>query len=186
MRNTLTILLIQISLLCFGNTVKVVRVIDGDTFEIESGEKVRMIGINTPEISDIYGKEAKYYLSNLILNKTVELKTDNISKNHDRYQRLLRYVILDGVDINKLMISEGYAFAYLKYRFGELNNYKQTQIKARAENKGIWGNSKDQVFVKKQENKKPLNWKDISPKSYFITSLIIILLLIGFYSYYKN
>ena len=47
-----------------------------------------MIGINTPEISDIYGKYAKYYLSNLNLNKTVELKTDNISKNRDRYQRL--------------------------------------------------------------------------------------------------
>jgi micrococcal nuclease len=180
LRKILTILFIQISLLCFGNTVKVVRVIDGDTFEIESGEKVRMIGINTPEISDIYGKEAKYYLSNLILNKTVELKSDNISKNRDRYQRLLRYVILDGIDINKLMISDGYAFAYLKYRFAESNIYKQAQIKARAENKGIWGNSKDQGIVKKKEK------KEISPKSYFIISLVIILLLIGFYSYYKN
>ena len=186
MRKILTILFIQISLLCFGNTVKVVRVIDGDTFEIETGEKVRMIGINTPEISDIFGKEAKQHLSDLILNKSVELQSDNISKDRDRYQRLLRYVILDGVDINKIMISDGFAFAYLKYRFGKKNNYKQAQIQSREANKGIWGNSSNQTSLKKQEKKETTNWKNISPKSYFIGTLVFILLLIGFYTYYKK
>lgn len=186
MRKILTILFIQFTLLCFANKVKVVRVIDGDTFEIESGEKVRMIGINTPEISDIFGKEAKYYLSELILNKTVELQSDNISKDRDRYQRLLRYVILDGTDINKLLIADGFAFAYLKYRFGKKNNYKQAQIQARAENKGIWGNSNNQVHINKQEKKETSNWKNISAKSYFIMSLVFILVFIGFYSYYKK
>lgn len=47
-----------------------------------------MIGINTPEILDIYGKDAMCFLSNLIFNKTVELETDNITKNRDRYHRL--------------------------------------------------------------------------------------------------
>ncbi len=85
------------------------RIIDGDTFETETGEKVRLIGINAPEISDIFGQEAKQYLSDLIENKIVELQSDNISNDRDRYQRLLRYVILDGVDINKKMVSDGFA-----------------------------------------------------------------------------
>ncbi len=113
---------------CFGTTTKVTRVIDGDTFETETGEKVRLIGINAPEISDIFGQEAKQYLSDLILNKTVELQSDNISNDRDRYQRLLRYIILDGVDINKKMISDGFAFAYLKYHFSNSSEYEQAQI----------------------------------------------------------
>ena len=87
------------------------RIIDGDTFETESGEKVRLIGINAPEISDIFGQEAKLHLANLIDGKTIDLQSDNISKNRDRYSRLLRYVFLDNTDINKQMISDGFAFA---------------------------------------------------------------------------
>ena len=48
------------------------------------------------------------------MSKTVELQRDEISKDKDRYERLLRYVILEGIDINKKMIFEGYLFAYLK------------------------------------------------------------------------
>jgi micrococcal nuclease len=166
--------------------VKVTRIIDGDTFEIETGEKVRMIGINTPEISDVYGKEAKYYLSELILNKNIELQTDNISKDRDRYQRLLRYVILDGVDLNKKMIEDGFAFAYLKYRFEKSNSYEKTQILAREQNRGIWGDSNNQLPENKKPKKESSNLKNISPKTYFIGSLLLILLLIGFYTYYKN
>jgi endonuclease YncB( thermonuclease family) len=57
------------TLVCFGTTTKVTRIIDGDTFETETGEKVRLIGINAPEISDIFGQEAKQHLANLIDQK---------------------------------------------------------------------------------------------------------------------
>src|SRR5699024_5466472 len=104
---------------CFATQTKVTRVIDGDTFEIESGEKVRLIGINAPEMSDFYGLEAKEHLTDLIENKSVYLQPDNISNDRDRYQRLLRYVIIGGIDVNKKMISDGFAFAYLKYKFSK-------------------------------------------------------------------
>jgi micrococcal nuclease len=75
MRQTITYILLLTTFVCFGTTTKVTRIIDGDTFETETGEKVRLIGINAPEISDIFGQEAKQYLSDLIENKTVDLQS---------------------------------------------------------------------------------------------------------------
>lgn len=186
MKQIFTFLIILTTVFCYSNTIKAVRIIDGDTFETETGEKVRMIGINAPEISDIFGQEAKQYLSDLIYNKVVELQTDNISKNRDRYQRLLRYVIIDGIDINKKMISDGFAFAYLKYHFSKSNDYEQAQIQAKETNKGIWGNSQSETIIKEQKNEENSFWQSLSPKAYFISSMVFILLLIGFYSYFKK
>lgn len=186
MRQTLTYILLFTTFVCFGTTTKVARIIDGDTFETETGEKVRLIGINTPEISDIFGQDAKQYLSYLIKNKTVELERDNISNDRDRYQRLLRYVILDGVDINKKMISDGFAFAYLKYKFTKSSDYEQAQIQARETNKGIWGDSKKETIINAQEKKELDFWQNLSPKAYFVGSLVIILLLVGLFTYFKK
>lgn len=130
LRQILTYILLFATFTCLATQTKVTRVIDGDTFETESGEKVRLIGINAPEISDFYGLEAKRYLKNLVENKVVDLQTDNISNDKDRYQRLLRYVIIDGIDVNKKMVSDGYAFAYLKYKFSKSDLYENAQIKA--------------------------------------------------------
>lgn len=171
---------------CFGTTTKVTRIIDGDTFETETGEKVRLIGINAPEISDIFGQEAKQYLSHLILDKNVELQSDNISNDRDRYQRLLRYIIVDGIDINKKMVSDGFAFAYLKYHFSKSTDYEQAQIKARETNKGIWGDNKMETIIKEQEKKQTSFWKDLSPKAYLVGFLVIILLLVGLFTYFKK
>jgi micrococcal nuclease len=163
------------SIVCYGATTHVIRVIDGDTFETDSGDKVRMIGINAPEISDIFGLEAKKYLSGLILNKKVELKSDNYSRNKDRYQRLLRYVFIDNVDINKKMILEGYAFANLKYNFNKSNSYKKSQILAKELRKGFWGGVKNQYFT----------LKNYDFKTYVVSFLLILLIFIGLFNYYK-
>jgi micrococcal nuclease len=186
MRQAITYILLLTVLVCFGTTTKVTRIIDGDTFETEIGEKVRLIGINTPEISDIFGQEAKQYLSDLILNKSVELQTDNILNDRDLYQRLLRYVILDGVDINKKMVSDGFAFAYLKYHFSKSTDYEQAQILSRKANKGIWGDSKKEINIKEQEKKETKFLQDLSPKAYFVGSLVLILLLVGLYNYFRK
>ena len=66
MKQAFVIILTLSALVCFGTPAKVTRIIDGDTFETETGEKVRLIGINAPEISDIYGQEAKEHLASLI------------------------------------------------------------------------------------------------------------------------
>jgi micrococcal nuclease len=186
MRQITIYLLLLSTFVCFGTPIKVTRIIDGDTFETETGEKVRLIGINTPEISDIYGQEAKKYLSYLIENKTVDLQADNISNDRDRYQRLLRYVILNGVDINKKMVSDGFAFAYLKYKFSKSIDYKQAQLEAQETNNGIWGDSKKKTIFKEQEEKETSFWKDISLKAYFVGSSVIILLLVGFITYFRK
>jgi micrococcal nuclease len=186
MRLTITYILLLTTFVCYGTTTKVTRVIDGDTFETETGEKVRLIGINAPEISDIFGQKAKQYLSDLIANKTVGLQTDNISNDRDRYQRLLRYVILDGVDINKKMVADGFAFAYLKYHFSKSTDYEQAQILSREANKGIWGDSKKETIINEQEKKETLFWQDLSPKAYFVGSLVVILLFVGFYTYSRK
>jgi micrococcal nuclease len=163
----------------------VVRIIDGDTFETETGEKVRLIGINAPELSDIYGEEAKQHLMFLIGDKMIELENDNISNDRDRYSRLLRYVILEGIDINKQMISDGFAFAYLKFHFDNANEYKQAQLNARDNNKGIWGNKNKSEVIKLQKKKENTLYT-ISAKEYFILSVVVLLMLIGIYYYFKK
>ncbi len=186
MRITVTYVLLLITLLSFGSSSKVTRVIDGDTFEIESGEHVRLIGINAPEISDIFGQEAKQYLSDLIENKTVDLKSDIISNDTDRYGRLLRYVIFNGVDINKKMISDGFAFAYLKYHFSNSIDYKQTQFLARESNIGIWGDNKQESIIFNKNNTEYSFWQELPLKVYLIGSLVLFLVIIGLYTYFKN
>jgi micrococcal nuclease len=92
------------------NTAFVSRIIDGDTIELESGEHVRMLGINTPEKGEKYYYEAKEFLEKEILNKTVNLKFGKEKK--DLYNRTLAYVFLQEKNVNKKMISNGFANPY--------------------------------------------------------------------------
>ena len=96
----------------------VTLVIDGDTFEIHSGESVRLICIDTPELGDSGSYEAKEFLEGLILNKEVRLEKD-ISET-DKYGRLLRYVYVNEsgkeVFVNKELVQNGYADVW---RYGE-------------------------------------------------------------------
>jgi len=90
----------------------VTRIIDGDTIEIEGGERVRLICIDTPERGERHYREAKDYLEDLILNKEIKLVKD-ISER-DKYNRLLRYIYTkDGIFVNELIVRNGYAKAYL-------------------------------------------------------------------------
>lgn len=122
----------------------VTRVIDGDTIEIESGDKVRYIGIDTPETKHpskpvgCYGKEAEVKNKDLVEGKKVKLEKD-ISET-DKYGRLLRYIYLDGVMINELLVKEGYAQASsyppdIKYQ----DKFNDAEKKAREEERGLWG-----------------------------------------------
>lgn len=85
------------------------RVIDGDTI-IVNNQSIRMLGINTPERGEKYYLEAKKSMEELVLNKTVYLKTQKEKK--DLYNRTLAYVFINKQDINLEQINRGYASPY--------------------------------------------------------------------------
>ncbi|SFQ12832.1 micrococcal nuclease [Parafilimonas terrae] len=186
MKQSFLIILTLLTLNCFGTTTKVTRVIDGDTFETETGEKVRLVGINAPEIRDIFGEEAKQHLISLIENKTVDLEADHISSDRDRYGRLLRYVILNNTDINKQMVLDGYAFAYLKYHFDKEEEYKQAELFSKQENKGIWNNQQSEAIKKEQAKNDNNIFSYFTFKNVIVTASVLLLLIAGIYYYYKK
>lgn len=102
-----------INFLDSSDTAIVNRVIDGDTIEIINNgnkESVRLLGINTPERGEVFYEEAKEFLEELSLNKSVRLE---FGKNrYDRYNRTLAYVFSGGININKKIVEQGYAGIY--------------------------------------------------------------------------
>jgi len=124
-------------------TVRVIRVIDGDTIEIEGGQKVRYIGIDTPELVDprkpvqCFAMEASSKNKELIEGKTVEFEKD-VSET-DKYGRLLRYVYVDGVFVNDYLVREGFAHASsyppdIKYQ----EQFTRAEQEAQEFNRGLW------------------------------------------------
>lgn len=93
------------------DTISVKTVIDGDTVVISTGEKVRYIGIDTPELSpeEPFAREATQANRELVLGKEVRLEKD-VSET-DRYGRLLRYVWVDGTMVNLELLRRGLAEA---------------------------------------------------------------------------
>ncbi len=123
--------------------IKVIRVIDGDTIEIAGGQKIRYIGIDTPETVHpsepvgCYGVEASNKNKELVLNKDVRVERD-ISET-DQYGRLLRYVYVGDLMVNEHLVREGYANSSsyppdIKYQ----NRFTEAERLARDEGKGLW------------------------------------------------
>lgn len=121
----------------------VTRVIDGDTIELESGQKVRYIGIDTPETVDprkkvqCFGKEASDKNKELVLDKKVRLEKD--VKDTDVYGRLLRYVYVNGEMVNLKLVEEGYAKAdTVPPDIKNKDLFLQAERTARINNLGLW------------------------------------------------
>ena len=140
---------------------KVTRVIDGDTIEIsaiggpasggETGERVRYLGIDTPETVDprkpvqCFGIEASKKNKELVEGKTVRLEKDITDK--DKYSRLLRYVYVDPsagsgqvLFVNLELVRQGFATSYtyppdVKYQ----EEILEAEREAREQNRGLWG-----------------------------------------------
>lgn len=120
-------------------TYLVVRVIDGDTIEIEGGKRVRYIGINTPETSPVecFGVEATNKNKELVGGKRVRLEKD-ISEL-DKYGRLLRYVWVGDIFVNDYLVRQGYAYATTYPPDVEYSNqFVQAQREAKENNRGLW------------------------------------------------
>jgi micrococcal nuclease len=141
---------------------QVKKIFDGDTFEVEmngKSEKVRMLGIDTPEKWDSdkferdqrrtgkdketikkLGTLSSEFTTRLIGGKKVILQADIKSDDKDKYGRLLRYVYLeDGTFVNLKIVEEGYANAYRKFNVSRQNEFIKAESEARDKKKGLWG-----------------------------------------------
>ncbi len=92
-------------------TAVVERVIDGDTIVIDSGESVRLLGINAPERGEHYSDEAKKFLEGMVVNKTVRLEYSGTK--YDKYGRLLAYLYIGKEDVNIELVRNGLANVYI-------------------------------------------------------------------------
>jgi micrococcal nuclease len=102
--------------LCFEATVT--RVIDGDTLETDDGtyvDRIRLVLVDAPELSEAGGAESKDYLASLCLGKKALIDEEDWQVDADPYGRILAVVSCGGTNANAAMISSGHATTY--YRF---------------------------------------------------------------------
>lgn len=137
--------------------IKIKRVIDWDTFETIKWDKIRMIWIDTPETVhptkwvEFFGKEASNKLKELIEWKKVCLTLDqNKSMNKDKYNRLLRYVWTENININAKMIKEWYAFAYTQFPFQYIEEFRNYQNEAKEKKLWLWNQESKEEFKEKE------------------------------------
>lgn len=133
----------------------VIRGVDGDTIEVRldgasDDAKVRMLGVNTPESVDprravqCFGKEASLFTKETLEGKRIKLVEDPQADNIDKYQRLLRNIVLeDGTDFNLLLVQKGYANAYLDFPLNKQRKAQLSQAEKQAKEAGLglWSTS---------------------------------------------
>jgi micrococcal nuclease len=123
-----------------GERFTVKRVIDGDTVELLGGDRLRLLGIDTPEKDEPFYDRARQFLETLTLGKTARIEFGN--RRRDRYGRLLGYLYIDSLFVNKVILENGLGYLYL-FDDNEPNSPEVQQLLAaqrRAlENKtGLW------------------------------------------------
>jgi len=120
------------------------RVVDGDTLVLEGGERVRLIGVDTPETVhpqkpvERFGKQASAFTRRLLEGRRVRLEFD---QQRDRYGRTVAYVYLaDGRLVNEEIIRQGYGHAFTKYPFARdmMARFRAAEREAREAGRGLW------------------------------------------------
>ena len=128
--------------------VKVVKVVDGDTIDVNlegKTSRVRLIGINSPESVDprkpveCFGKEASNKAKELLTGRFVKLESDDSQDSIDRYGRILRYVYLeDGTFFNQEMVELGYANEYTyQTPYKHQQEFKEAEADAKINKRGL-------------------------------------------------
>jgi micrococcal nuclease len=112
---------------------KVARVIDGDTLELANGDRVRLIGVDTPEYingrPEPFAVEATAFTRRLVAGKTVRLQFDK--ERLDKYRRILAFVYIDDILLNEELVTAGLARVLTQY--GYSSRMKKRLLKAQAE-----------------------------------------------------
>ena len=129
--------------LCGPSRAEVASVIDGDTIVLSTGEKVRYLMVDSPEITggknDCYGDDARAYNEDLVLGQEVLLTYD--VECADRFGRLLAYVEAPDGDVNRLLVERGFACVLVLPPNGEAREpeFQNLELAARQSGAGMWG-----------------------------------------------
>lgn len=125
--------LLFISIL-FADQIKIIKIYDGDTITALTSQKekikIRLYGIDAPELKQPFGKASKRHLIDLISNKSLNIN----AKGKDKYGRTLAVLYSGDQDINAQMVIDGYAWAYDKFS----KDYVAFQQNAQSLKKGLW------------------------------------------------
>lgn len=121
---------------------QVIKITDGDTIHVldknRERHKVRLAGIDAPEIGQAYGQAAKKFLAKRVNKKTVCVEWHK----RDRYKRLVGVIKYEGKDINLDVVKAGYAWHYKKYQREQTPPdqilYAQAEVEARSNVVGLW------------------------------------------------
>jgi micrococcal nuclease len=130
-----------------GSTSAVVaRVIDGDTIDLESGERVRYLMIDTPESTtevECFGEAAAAFNRELVEGKQVTLSYGD--EREDRFGRTLAFVSLGDREINTLLVERGFACVLYIPPNGmdRAQEFGDLEARARADGRGLWGECED-------------------------------------------
>lgn len=141
---------------------QVTKVVDGDTIDVSyfgRVERIRLIGINTPESVnprrpvECFGKEAAVEATKLLAKQLVSLESDKTQADRDKYGRMLRYVrIKGGVFYNLEIIKKGFAREYtFKVPYAYQKDFKNAEADARKNKRGLWadGACKQKIIAKR-------------------------------------
>lgn len=140
-----------------GITLAVKHVIDGDTIIAASGEKVRYVGIDSPELASeerpaqFFAEDSKNANKEMVEGRTIKLELD-IEKT-DKHGRILAYIFLkDGTFVNAKLVENGYARTYfippnIKY----YSQFKKLEKEAIKNRKGLWSEPDSTIHIPPSE-----------------------------------
>ena len=143
------LLVSQVSNAEYLESLKIKRVVDGDTVHVfyqDEVYKIRLTEIDAPERDQPYGSNSTEYLKSLLKEGMVDVDISGT----DRYGRKLGRLYWQGKDINRELVSAGYAWVYDQYVTD--NSFYENQSKARNSKKGLWED---------QNPLEPWNWRKI-------------------------
>ena len=187
----ITIFLIGINFTYAKEQVQFSSCVDGDTIKITFNNKiytVRMLAIDTPESVhptkgvEYQGKEASEYTCNLIKNaKKIELEYDDNSDKTDKYDRLLAWVFVDDILLQKELVANGYAkIAYLYDDYKYTKELETNQELASAKGIGIWDKEAEALYNKKNNievNKSVEVSDNYSTKEIIIIGILLLIIV---------
>ncbi len=139
------------------DTISDVECVDGDTIRARiNGEKetIRFLAINTPETKystkdkdEPYAKEASDYTCNSLIDSSViEIEYDSKSNKTDKYGRVLGWIFVDDVLLQKELVKKGYAkvdYVYDEYKY--IDELKDAEKEAKKNKVGVWSDSAEEV-----------------------------------------